>query len=162
MRTIIIALSILISTSTYSQKAEYFKNNKYSGYIFPQEFDVLLSIENQSGRFTPYESTIKTFECNLSKKLAELAKDLPDQGKGCPSIEKKRLNKYKRQYFGFINQNGDKILFVNFVWSKSNQIIIDKLSKDLVSVHDGCTRYWSIQYNLTKNEFYDLDVNTRS
>jgi hypothetical protein len=150
----------LLSSNAISQEVEHVKTQRYSGYIFPTNANILLGIQGQSDKFTPDKKAIEKFEYQLTEKIKELTKDLPDQGKGCPNINKRHLRKYIRQYFGFIVRGEDKVLFVNFVWSKG--IGTNKLDKNLVSVLDGCTRYWSIQYNITKDYFYNLVVNIKS
>jgi hypothetical protein len=162
MRLMFIVVFLLMSFSAFSQKVVYIKGKTYKGYIFPENFDVLLGVQNQSGKFTPDSETIKNFECQLYIRVKELTKQLPNQGIGCPKIKKSTLRKYTRQYFGFTTKNGEHVLFVNFVWSKNIEEITKKLHHDLVNVHDGCTHYWRIQYNITKDEFSGLDVNIRS
>lgn len=160
MRLLIACCFWITFSDVYSQEAKCIEGKNYMGYIFSDDHDVLLSIQNQEDKFTPGRKEVELFESRLIKRIEGITQYLPDQGKGCPPINKNRLKKYIRQYFGFTTQSGDQILFVNFVWSKG--IGTDELDKDLVSVLDGCTHYWRIQYNITKDEFSDLDVNVRS
>ena len=159
---LVITFLSFICFDLHSQEAKHVEGKRYEGYVFSDSFDVLLSIENQKGRFTPNEKVIEEFECNLHKSIDALTQDLPNQGKECPKINKRKLKKYARQYFGFYNNNNEYVLFVNFVWKGGSSKAIEGLSKDLVNVLDGCTLYWSIQYNIEKDEFNNLSVNTRS
>ncbi|MBE8719146.1 hypothetical protein, partial [Sphingobacterium pedocola] len=80
------------------------------------------------------------------------------------------LNKYKRRYFGYIDANGDKIIFVNCLWEKKavrdfTDKIFHKASDDTTwktdkkIVLDGCSYYWNIKVNLTSKALFDLYVN---
>ena len=40
-----------------------------------------------------------------------------NQVDNCPVINKK-LKPYRRQYFGYIDSNGDKIIYVTFNWDR--------------------------------------------
>lgn len=157
--TIIFAIYLFPFDSAFSQTAEFTRGKGFEGYIFSKEIFVFVGIRDQELRFTPSFEAIEHFECRLVKRINSLTRQLPDQGPGCPPINRRTLKKYTRQYFGFITKNDEKVLFVNFVWSKG--IGTENLDKDLVSVLDGCSHYWNIQYNFTTDAFYGLDVNTR-
>jgi hypothetical protein len=78
-----------------------------------------------------------------------------NQQKGCPVIHK-NLSHYSRQYVGYIDQEGAKVIWINFLWSKYND---RDLSKDVIEVHDGCSYYWNIKIDITNNRAYNLDIN---
>ena len=67
------------------------------------------------------------------------------------------LDWYKRQYVGFINKKGDKILWVNCFpeptdtppWGKFDWI------HNIYIVEDSPTT-WTIKYNLNKHKLFDL------
>jgi hypothetical protein len=126
------------------------------GYIFPAETYLLISFENQKERFTPDESDIHYLESVLRDKLKKVNKPRINQGKGCPVIHKK-LKKYMRQYVGYVTHEGERIIWVNFIWSEGS--MESRLSKGIISVHDGCSRYWRIKVNLDTGELFDLDIN---
>lgn len=147
-------------TKGYCQKAECIKGNNFQGYIFPDSVYILIGIENQAARFTPAESAIRVVENELRFQLSKVTSNLPDFGPGCPEINTRNLKKYYRQYFGFITSEGERVIFIDFIWHKG--LGIERLDTDLVSVYDGCTFYWSIQYNLNTETFGKLKVNTRS
>ena len=67
------------------------------------------------------------------------------------------MKKYKRQYVGFINDKGEKILWINFVWDK--RLTESELSEDIISVKDGCSYYWNIKINVTTNNIFELKIN---
>jgi hypothetical protein len=83
--------------------------------------------------------------------------DLLNQVDGCPVIHKK-LTKYKRQYVGIINQNGDMVVWVNFIWAKDKDSI-KKLGDEIIIILDGCSYYWNVKVNLSSENLFDLSIN---
>ena len=131
----------------------------FKGYVFDKEHFVLLSIENQAERYTPSKEDVFLVEKLISSNLEKINFPLVNQGGDCPVIHKS-LRKYVRQYVGFINKNGEKIIWVNFIWN--DKTMKDKASKDIVSILDGCSHFWKINVNLTKEELFDLKINGSS
>lgn len=96
-------------------------------------------------------------------------KERSNQPSGSPVLHK-NLPKYFRQYVGFTDRAGNKIIHINFYWNRHN--IIDRLSNyiylndsrinyetDYSIVLDGGSYYWQINANITKRELTDLSVN---
>lgn len=71
----------------------------------------------------------------------------------------KNLNRYLRQYVGFMNENGDKIVWINFLYKNDSFINTAYLNDAVITVNDGGEYYWSIKVNITKNKLYDIAVN---
>jgi hypothetical protein len=69
----------------------------------------------------------------------------------------KNLKKYKRQYFGYINEKGEKILYINSLWKKNEKET--KWLQQIIMVSDGGSHYWNIEYNLETEELENLKVN---
>lgn len=156
MKELIISIFYLLSFMAQANDVIYIKEKKFDGYIFSKDHFALISIENQKGRYTPTKEEIMEIEKLLQKQLCKINKSLINQGNDCPIIHKS-LNNYTRQYVGFINQNGDKIIWINFIWkTKSND---DNLSKEIFSASDGCSHYWNVKVNLTIKKVFALHVN---
>jgi hypothetical protein len=151
----LIFLNILVFMLGISNDPVFTKGKCYSGYIFDKSHDVLYSINNQRERFTPLDTDIADAETILCKGIKEKNKERINQIGNCPVIDK-NLKKYQRQYLGFINLKGEKIIWINFIWGKTMD---DKISKDVLFVNDGCSHYWNIKINLTTKELFDLDIN---
>jgi hypothetical protein len=137
------------------------KGPTFKGYIFHKNNTAFLSIPDQKEKFTPSDHEIRLLEKSLLSNIDSLNRDKVNQGRNCPVINK-NLKKYVRQYFGFINNKGEKIIFINFVWSKFDSSLIEKLGNEYVEINDGCSRFWSIRYNFSQDRFFDLMVNTSS
>jgi hypothetical protein len=131
----------------------YVKGKGYSGYIFNKEHSVMVSIKNQQGRFTPTFEEVERAEKLLKSRLPELNKDKISQGEKCGNIEKE-LESYTRQYVGFINQKGNKIIWVNMLMH-----LRSVPSKHIIIVDDGGSNYWNVKIDITSRDVYDLEIN---
>ncbi len=146
---------ILFLTSFYYVKAqnvaEHFKTKQFEVAIFPES-----SYEIMPGkRFTPTKEEIFEAEKALKSKLKEANRNLENQYNS-PIIHR-NLKKYKRQYFGFINDKGEKILYINSLWKKNEEET--KWLQQIIMVSDGGSHYWKIEYNLETDELINLSVN---
>jgi hypothetical protein len=137
-------------------KAQKIKTKCFEGYIFSKNYNGILPLGNFK-RFTPSESDVENAEKILKKQIRSLNVDLLNQVDGCPVIHKK-LTKYKRQYVGIINQNGDMVVWVNFIWAKDKDSI-KKLGDEIIIILDGCSYYWNVKVNLSSENLFDLSIN---
>ncbi|TJY66660.1 hypothetical protein FAZ19_07010 [Sphingobacterium alkalisoli] len=145
----------------------YIRTSAYEGVIFSEHY---LHMKNGlKEKFTPTLSDIELTEALLRNQLKGINIKKINQGGSCPVIDKK-LNKYKRQYFGYIDANGDKIISINCLWEKKGfHDFTDKIfhkapddttwKTDEKNVLDGCSYYWTIKVNLTSKALFDLYVN---
>ena len=146
---------LIFLTSFYYVKAqnvaEHFKTKQFEVAIFPES-----SYEIMPGkRFTPTKEEIFEAEKALKSKLKEANRNLENQYNS-PIIHR-NLKKYKRQYFGFINDKGEKILYINSLWKKNEEET--KWLQQIIMVSDGGSHYWNIEYNLETDELINLSVN---
>jgi hypothetical protein len=154
--TILLLMMFGISINLMAQKeATFCKGKGYKGYIFDTSYLVLKSIKEQKSKSSLSCDEIKIAEEILKQGLLELNKIKINQVTGCPNINKK-LAKYCRQYFGFINTKGEKIIWINMFW---NRDLNDRGKYELISVNDGCSYYWSIEVNITARALSNLKVN---
>ncbi len=131
----------------------YLKTNKYEGVIFPKNH---LELVGGNKNWTPNEKDIGKAEIILNESRILVENKGLNRLQGCPVIYK-NLKKYKRQYFGYHNQKGEKVIWINFIHIKS--IFLDGWHERLISVNDGCTYYWSIEINLDKGICEKLWIN---
>ena len=66
----------------------------------------------------------------------------------------KNILKYNRQYFGYINEKGEKVFYINLF----KESIDCEMNAELI-VLDGCSNYWQISFVLDTQEFKDFSVN---
>ena len=127
----------------------------YHGYVFNKDWDVDIMVENQDGRFTPEDVDIAMAEKLMQKKLPYLNRFHENQEGMCPVVDE-FLDRYTRQYVGFTDIHGFRIIWINFVWDEK---MTKQLSQDIVRTEGGCGRYWSIKVNLDTEKVYGLEVN---
>ena len=157
---LLLVLSFICSAQT-NEEAYHIKGKCYEGYVFPKENTIdadWMPFNDIRERYTPTNDDIIRAENILQEQLRNINKQaLMNQGKGCPNIYKK-LNKYKRQYFGYINNEGEKIIWINCVWYK-NEDVLELWNKQVITILDGCSYYWNIKVNLKQDKLFDLIVN---
>lgn len=156
----LILLCLAVGTLTNSRSMDnnaptYIKERKFEGYIFPKEYVLDIPAENIKSRYTPSKEDIIKAENIIEEQIYYINKSLINQTGGCPIIHK-NLNKYKRQYFGFINDKGESIIWINLIWKKE---ITASWGQEVVIILDGCSHYWNIKINLISNKAFDLQVN---
>ncbi len=132
------------------------RGTNYHGYVFNKDWEVDVMVENQDGRFTPEDIDIATAEMLMQKKLPFLNRFHEHQEGMCPVIDE-FLDRYTRQYVGFTDIRGFRIVWINFVWDEK---MTKQLSQDIVRTEGGCGHYWSIKVNLDTEKVYGLEVNT--
>ncbi|MBZ4192073.1 hypothetical protein [Niabella beijingensis] len=156
-KLIFIAIMFLIfSFNLHAQKeATLCKGKGYCGYMFDTSYIVLKSIKEQQGRIILSCDDIHIAEGILREQLFGLNDSKENQSKGCPNINRK-LSKYCRQYFGFINTKGEKIVWINMFWNKD---LRGRAKYDLISVNDGCSYYWNVEVNITTKNLSNLQIN---
>ena len=62
------------------------------------------------------------------------------------------LKKYKRQYVGYLTNDNDIVVWINFIRNKD--VCNDEQSKDIIRINDRGNNYWSIFINLTKKNIW--------
>lgn len=149
-----IIILFLSSCFIYAQNvAEHFKTRQFEVAIFPESSNDLM----QQNRFTPTKEEVFKAENALKLKLKYINNPLINQSSS--TIIHKNLKKYKRQYFGYINDKGEKILYINSLWSKSIKEHHWHWLNEIIMVSDGGSHYWNIEFNLETDELINLSVN---
>lgn len=146
-------LSVKAQVGSDSIHTNYYKTKDFECVIFPDNYiDLIGGI-----RFTPRKVEVDRAEKTLKEDLAELNNPLINQGDKYNPIIHKNLKKYNRQYFGYIDENGDKILIINCFWRQKKRF--DNWKKERVIILDGGSYYWSVKLNLTTGKLFELRVN---
>lgn len=127
----------------------------YHGYVFHKDWDVDVTVESQDGRYTPTDQDIVLAEKLIQKRIAYLNRYHENQEGRCPIIDE-NMRKYERQYVGFTDIHGYRIIWVNFVWDDA---VKSRLNQDLVLTEGGCGHYWHVKVNLDTEKVYGLEVN---
>ncbi|MBU1013490.1 MAG: hypothetical protein KKG99_10830 [Bacteroidetes bacterium] len=137
-----------------SVATDHYKTKTFDCIIFPATSNELIGGE----RFTPTRIEIQKAEKLLNEGLKNINASLLNQnGSDQSPIIHEKLKKYKRQYFGYIDKNKSKLLFINCFWP--NKRHLDNWDKQMIFVLDGGSYYWSIKVNLETEELFELSIN---
>ncbi len=165
-----------------TETATVVKGNRFEGVIFSETMELDTIYEK---RFTPTVSEIELAETVLREQLKSLnMQDRKNSIRSCPIIDK-HLNKYTRQYGGFIDENRKRIILLNGVLTQSSflatsnkhiNIGIQKVPMDetilaekwtntycsefLLNFTCGyCSKFWNVKFDLEQKNLYDFDYN---
>ena len=142
------------------------ENREVCGVIFSADAECFLCYID-TNRFTPTLLEIQLAEEILKNNIKEVNNPIINQGYDCPLIHKK-LNHYRRQYFGYYDKNGDKILYLTFNWDRYT--LLDRIrgyykdesdswKRTREMVLDGCSYHWEIKINLNSGKLFALYIN---
>jgi hypothetical protein len=155
MKSLLIIGIISISQVTIGQidcSERFVKTNSSNGVIMP-DTSVIYSIPKDVSRFNPTKEEIIKVEKLLKISITDINKDHPNQFNKSEYLENNLL-KYNRQYFGYINEKGEKVLYINLF----NEAIDCAMDTELIII-DGCSDYWQINFVLGLQKFINFSVN---
>ena len=139
-----------------SQSKQMFDvNQQYEGFIVSQDTEIY--VDDKVDWFEPTQKEVQEVERLLSEQIEQLNSEQINQDGDCPIIDQ-NLNKYLRQYIGYTNTSGDKVILVNMLWSDKIENY-EGLRSELAMIFDGCSNYWKVKVNLTSDTVYDLEIN---
>ena len=142
------------------------KKGRVTGVVFQENATCFLCLQDKK-RFTPTIEEIEKAEVILKNNLKTINQTRVNQVNKCPIIHK-NLNSYRRQYFGYIDNNGNKIIYATFNWDRYT--LLDRLrvyykyesdnwKKEREVVLDGCSYHWEVKINLATKELFELGIN---
>lgn len=132
--------------------SRHYKTSRFDGVVFTENYISFY----QGQKFTPENEDIDRVENALRNDLETVNSQRINQTGRNPIIHQ-NLSKYRRQYFGYVDQNGDRIIHVNCFWKEKGRF--DNWLDERVTVLDGGSHYWSVKFNLTTGKLFDLQVN---
>ncbi len=137
-----------------NENACLIRNKKSIGEVFKENFDSN-EIDESLKRFTPSIEEINQVEIILNKEFFRKIKSEVD-GK----FIRKNLNNYKRQYLGYKDSNGDKIVFISFFLDGNIKKQDDQFWKEEYRImFDGGASFWVAEINLKTNKVKNIFVN---
>ena len=159
---ILLTTLLFISVTTFgqvtkkiSEQTTLIKGGQFRGVIFSADYELPIFDNADKSRFTPTVDEVMKFEKELKRRIKEINKDKPNQGRHYGPIIDKKLDKYSRQYAGFINDKGERVIHVGLNWKRNDEA----WKNNFVLVFDGGSYHWTIRYNLNKEEFFHFGVN---
>jgi len=161
MKTLLTIL-LFISVTTFgqvikkiSEQTTFINGGQFKGVIFSTVYELPIFDHADKSRFTPTVDEVMKFEKELEKRIKEINKNRPNQGRHHGPIIDKNLSRYGRQYAGFVNDKGERIIHVGLNWKRHDE----EWKTDFILVFDGGSYHWTIRYNLDKDEFFHFGVN---
>ena len=140
-------------TETNVVTVDHYKTKKFDVAIFPANYIDIIP----GKRFTPIRGDVEKAEIALRLNLEKLNQPLINQTP--KTIIHKKLNKYKRQYFGYVDSSGQRILLINCFWERKQNQFSKNWLTERINVLDGGSYYWQVKFNLDKDELFDLHIN---
>lgn len=139
-----------------NNKKEYnvVAGENFTGVIFPADVDISYLFRDY-GRWEPDQSQVFTAESLVREYLQQLAGNAATIQRDA-RIKKvyEELNRYKRQYFGLIDKQGDKIIWINFFLPEFSD-----WKEKIVDVMDGGASFFNIKVNLKTGKCFNLYIN---
>lgn len=121
---------------------------------------VILSVENARELGPLLGNDITEFWLPTEQDVANLEAGLPgylqaneQQFENLPVLWE-RLNKYKRQYVGYVEE-GRQVIYVNFFYNPPD----NNWKKEFIMVMDGGDSYFNLRFQVETGQFYGLQVN---
>jgi hypothetical protein len=161
--------SSLVTFQTSDQQKIGVQSAKFRGTAFDSSYSnvkLFLPATFTLKKFTPTKQDIALAE-QILKLQIEKANERRMNQFGRKQYIHRNLNKYFRQYAGFINENGDRVIHINFYWDRYT--VFDRIkgywddrleyTSDYSVVMDGGYRHWNVNVNLTTKSLYNLSVN---
>lgn len=128
---------------SYMETVQIVKTAAYQGYIFPSDNP---SYMFAGKRFMPSQLSVGMAERILTEQWRKA---------GGERISKE-LSTYVRQYVGYTNEKGEKIIWINFVHEPTPGYELDKA---IYEMKDGGDSFWNVKVNLTTHQLFELNVN---
>jgi hypothetical protein len=154
MKNSLIISLLFLSTLTFAQtKGGYVKGGDYEGANFSGKH-MISKNKNILSYFTPTSEEIDSLEAKIEVRLTELKTTKTDLE--FPTFIIDNLKDYKRQYFGYVNEKGERIIYFNFFHNSGN---VYGWREGEVVIKDGGYYYWRMKWNLTTNDIIDFYVN---
>ena len=157
-----IVIFLFFNSYIYSQ-AKYVKGKGYEGYIFPKEHSIW-GFPPEKGRYTLNFKEIAQAEKILKDSIGTDYVKSNQQAYRKPPINKRTLKNYLRQYVGYITDNNEIVIWINFLHKRKycdddKPKDADKIDNEIIMVLDGGYYFWSIKINLSTKELSDMQVN---
>jgi hypothetical protein len=175
LKTIILFLMIFINvfkiygqisisdtiTDTITDCSIYIKHDYIEGIIFTGNCPINKPINKKYVRWDPGVADIIIVENYIKDFINKKSKNhIKDTSEDYPLINQ-NLENYKRQYIGYLNKRGQKIIYVNFIWYdyKQDRSIFSIWKEGWIFGYNQGTKIWEIKVNLDKHKCFDYFVN---
>ena len=141
----------IIKVEKASDHSTYIKGNNFEGVIFDKSY----KFSKYKG-FTPTTKQIKVFESEIIGELKGIRDNEHDAYK-MRSITAilKQLSQYRRQYFGYVNEKGYKVIEAHFLFNKD---LSKSWTTSKIVINGGGMKYWQLK-SFGIDTLYEFNVN---
>jgi hypothetical protein len=140
------------------KQIDHYQTKYFDIVIFSKDYYAVDNLDpDLKIRFTPTRSQVDSCENALLNDSIRGNIGQDSMGKMrvyYSTFKKNTLAMYKRQYFGFIDSNGNKIIIINAISCREEEEILRKWVEAQISLEDGDT--WVVKYNLSTKKLYDF------
>ncbi|WP_288884065.1 hypothetical protein [Pedobacter panaciterrae] len=135
-------------------KNQYITTKEYTGVIFAP--DTSANADEGSVQFMPTAEDIENAEriFKMCLKTSKIDKD----GVIVDSTRIQAPSGYFRQYLGYKDKNGEKVILLN-CFIKSAVSKDETWKKEIIAFKDGGNNYFSVHINLATNDCFNFFVN---
>jgi hypothetical protein len=144
----------IVKFDKVSHSSVYVKGNDFEGVIFSKEKSIDTYQVSATERFTPSPGDIILIERLLHKNLDTCLNSWKEA-----RYVHSRLKKYIRQYIGYINQKGERIVYINAFIRDPNFINKKEWLDHIPIVEDGGNSFWRIKINLNTHQLFEFGIN---
>ncbi|OLY93654.1 hypothetical protein SAMN05444008_114136 [Cnuella takakiae] len=152
--TIIIFLISNLSCFGQTKYPDHYKTDLFDGVLFAKSDNVYVKASSAN----PTRKEVYAAERLLADKIDSVLKDFNKTSKVPVEIRKKYTG-YKRQYFAYITNIGQKVIILSFYYSPG-VLLKNKRSMTPRVADDGWDNNWRISFNTVTRQFFDFQVNS--
>lgn len=150
---IIFLISYLCSVGQ-TKYPDHYKTDLFEGVLFGKSDNVFVKF----GATNPTRKEVDAAERILVHKVDSIQKDFNDSSR-IPIEIGEKYKDYKRQYFAYLNEKGQKILIISCYYSPG-LFSENKWAMTPKIIEDGWDNYWKISFYTATHQFFDFQVNS--
>ena len=145
--------SLAQTNSNKKTVAEHWYTSSFNVAIFPSSYIVVDGYKS----FTPSKEEIDLAERAFSREFTSLNRKREMNNE--PIINYRRLSRYNRQYFGYYNAAGEKMLLIYAFW-REGDVYSDERNwlNEYVKPTESDGKTWSIEFNINQKTLFDFYV----
>lgn len=140
-------------SNAQTTNVEHYASKPFDCAIFPASYPT----DMEGTHFTPTHDDVD----KAAKPLTNGLKDVKCNNKDDLREILKNLDKYKIQVFGYVAADGTKLLFLNCFRNDKNKDkdLANSWLIDMVQVEDGGDYFWTIKFDIGKNQLIGFTEN---
>lgn len=164
MKLKFLILFIILNTTciTYCQSSDCFVTKKFKAVIFPDSYKSVWLYLDSFKRFTPNRLEVTQTEETLQHQIRRIVKSNNRKISSFEIKDRKRVYRYfkhyKRQYFGYLNSKGERILLIHAYLGRK-RLGPNDCDTEYFLIFDGGASVWDIEFNLETRTFSGFGTN---